>query len=400
MTRPTLHLSNRDARRLLLGLQGLCDDPRGGLDASKLLSLVERLGYVQVDSIQAVARAHDHILFSRAQSYRPALLKRLLETERALFEHWTHDASVIPTSFYPHWKHRFARARARIRADRGWWAERLKDGAAIAPVRAHLQAHGPTRARDLDSPGHVREAWWGWAPHKAALEYLWFTGEAAIAGRERFEKIYDLSPRVIPAAQHGAETEYAETVDWAARVALTRLGAATPGQIADFFKLITPEAARAWAAAQRDLVTVTYDAADGGLAPPLLALPDVVAQLEAQGEPPARLRALSPFDPVLRDRTRATRLFGFDYRIEIFVPAAKRSHGYYVLPLLEGDSFVGRIDLKADRKASVLLVQGFWPEHGARFGKDRRAKLDSELARLATFAGVDTVRWANGVRTA
>ncbi len=398
--RTPLSLAARDARRLLLFAQGLGDPPRRRMDAAACLSLVERMGFVQVDSVQTVERAHHMILSSRSHGYRQPLLTRLVERDRTLFENWTHDAAVIPTRFFPYWRRRFARERQRFAQSR-WWRERAGDfDRALERVRARLAAEGRLMARDFDGERNGRSAgWWDWTPSKMALEFLWRTGEVAIAGREGFQKIYDLTERVVPAEARAATPDEAEIIDWACRSALDRLCVATAGELAAFWDLVSVAEARDWIARQGPdtLVPVTVAAAEPEM-PRIraVAVADIEARLAATPAPSAGLRLLSPFDPVVRDRRRARRLFGFDYRFEAFTPAARRVYGYYVFPILEGDRMVGRIDIRAARAEGALVLAGLWWEKGTKPGVARRAALDRELDRIRRFAGLDRVVDARG----
>ncbi|MEM9010953.1 MAG: crosslink repair DNA glycosylase YcaQ family protein [Pseudomonadota bacterium] len=397
MTRPTL--SNPLARRLFLAHQGL--SPTGPEVPGKagLLALIEALGFVQVDSINTVERAHHMILSARRQRYRPQHLAPLLERDRTLFEHWTHDAAVIPTAFFPYWRLRFARDRVRLferlgKWRRGGFEERLD------LVLDHIREHGPVKAREVgtDEP-RSSGGWWDWHPSKTALEYLWRCGALAITRRDGFQKVFDLTERVIPETVRLAEPSEAEVIDWACTSALDRLGFATSGEIAAFWAAVTPEEAKAWCQARlgHGLIEVDVEMHDGSFRRHV-ARPDVQEAAEAAPEPPGRLRVLSPFDPALRDRQRAERLFGFHYRIEVFVPAARRRYGYYVFPLLERDRLVGRIDMKRDGAGGPLVVQALWPERGVRFGKARTARLETELARVARVSGCVALTFEDGWR--
>ncbi len=227
MTAP-FEISNRAARRHILALQGLSSPPGRRLTPDGLNEVIEGIGFVQLDSIQIVERAHHHILFSRNETYRPKHLAHLHERERRLFEHWTHDASLIPVRHYAHWRHRHDRHRERITWS-DWWKDKLGgDRAIVRQVRERLEKEGPLTARDFESTRNGdTPGWWNWSPHKAALEYLWFTGDVAIAGRDGFQKIYDLTERVIPAEHLRLKTTHAETVDWTCASAPSRLGATT-----------------------------------------------------------------------------------------------------------------------------------------------------------------------------
>jgi len=397
--RSPFHISNDQARRLFLERQGLSVSPRSKLTDQGLLELIKSLGFVQVDSISTVARAHHMILFTRNQTYRPEQLKRLLEHDRTLFEHWTHDAAIVPVQFYPYWRHRFVREEHRLRER---WRTSRREGfeAALDRVLKHVLIGGPVRSRDLKTEKKRGDGWWDWHPEKTALEFHWRTGTLAITGREGFQKIYDTSENVIPAAHRSRHVDTPAFLDWACHSALARLGVANPREIAAFWDLVTTGEAADWVARQLEqgeLIDVTVACA--GDVPPHKAvafatLPDELLQLP---EPPKRVRVLSPFDPLIRDRKRCQRLFGFDYRIEIFVPAAKRQYGYYVFPLLEGQRLIGRIDMK--RIDDALTVLGIWLEPGVDMGIGRRKALEAELDRHRRFIGASSVRFADGVWT-
>lgn len=383
-------IENRQARHMFLERQGLSRPPNRQLGRDGLLDLIHDLGFVQVDSIQIVERAHHQILFSRNQTYRREHLTALLEEERSLFEHWTHDASVIPSAFFPYWKHRFVRREAKIRENWAKWQGRDFDSA-FAETYDRIRTQGPVMAREVKADDHRSGGWWNWHPSKTALEFLWHTGKLAIARRENFQKVYDLAERVIPPDHFAADVSHPDFVDWACRQALRRLGFATSGEISAFWDLVTPQEAKAWVNAHRAELEEVEVATVDGRRRPSFAFVEGISTLLSPPEPPARLRVLSPFDPLLRDRDRAERLFGFTYRIEVFVPEAKRQYGYYVFPLLEGERLVGRIDMKADRKAGTLAVRRLWWEPGLRPSAGRLERLEAELLRLARFAGVERI---------
>jgi uncharacterized protein len=393
-----LKITAEQARRLVLWRQGLADRPRRRLTPEGVADLVERLGFLQVDSISTVERAHHMILFARDRSYRPELLRRALEVDRRLFEHWTHDvAALLPMRFYPYWKLRFERERHVVeRRFRRWHGDAHQDE--LGRVLDLVRAQGPIMARDL-ATARARPAggWWDWHLGKTALEYLWRTGRLAIARRQGFQKVYDLAERVIPEAARQDDPDHGALIDWACRTALERLAIASPREIARFFGLVTIAEARDWGERNlgRAAVSAIAESADGAPPRQLLAHPDLEQLLARLPEPPARLRVLSPFDPLLRDRARLERQFAFDYRIEVFVPAARRTYGYYVFPLLERDRLVGRIDMRADRAADVLEVNGLWMEPGRRLRPGRARRLEAELERIRRFVGVDSVRFAD-----
>ncbi len=388
-------IANDRARRLFLQRHALADPPAGPGKGSDLCDLITRLGFVQVDSINTVARAHDMILYARRPAYRAKNLFAPLEKHRQLFEHWTHDASVIPVQYFPHWQLRFDRDRERLRKQWQSWrregfAEKLDD------VVKHISDSGPVCSAEVGADeARSSGGWWDWHPSKTALEYLWRTGTLSVTRREGFRKYYDLTERVIP--NDFATTRYdpQETIDWACSAALDRLGFAKSGEIAAFWALITPAEAKEWCAralAERRVIEVDIAASDGSAPRRSFAWSETVD--EDGPVAPNRIRVLSPFDPALRDRKRAERLFNFHYRIEVFVPEPKRIYGYYVFPLLEGDTLIGRIDMKCDRAAGDLNVKAFWPEAGVKMGSGRVKRLETELDRVARFAGVGEVIYA------
>jgi len=381
-----------------MALHGLSEPARRKLSAADLRTGIERIGFVQVDSIATVARAHHMILHARNPAYRPAHLTQLLESDRALFENWTHDAAIIPTRYYPYWRPRFRQTAIRLREA---WRKRRRPRfeAALDSVRERIAVSGPLMARDLAGDRPKQSAgWWNWHPGKTALEYLWRTGELAITRREGFQKVYDLASRVIPDEFRDRELGDGAVLDWTCRSALERLGFASPREIAGFWDAVSVAEAAAWCERNRGhgVRLVRVEGADGTVSRDLFALEDGLLAASVNPPPPI-LRILSPFDPMIRDRARAKRLFGFDYRIEVFVPAAKRHYGYYVFPLLEGDRFVGRIDMKQSRRDdNALRVAGLWPEAGLRFGKSRSRALESALERTRRLCGADAVVFTNG----
>ncbi len=398
--RTPLEISAAEARALVLALQGLSDPPGRRIDVDGLYDLIERMGYVQLDSVNTVARAHHMILFSRNQTYRPKHLAHLHEKDARLFENWTHDASLIPTRFFPYWRRKFERESESLAERFTRWHD--KDFRAVVDgVIDRIRDEGPLMARHFEADQPKQAAgWWNWHDSKIALEYLWRTGRLSVARREGFQKVYDLSERVIPDPHFSEQQDHDAFVDWACRAALERLGVGTPGEISRFFDLITVAEAKTWceAAGPQDALPVLAHADDGSKPRKAFARPDIEAVMADLPDVPGRIRVLSPFDPVIRDRTRLKRLFDFDYRIEIFVPAPQRQYGYYVFPLLEKDKLIGRIDMKADKSADALTVTGLWLEPGIKLGKGRETALESELDRIRRFAEVGRTVFEDGYR--
>ncbi len=394
MTR--IMIDNQSARRLFLDRHLLLRPGAGPAKGRDLDTVLHELGFVQVDSVNTLARAHDLILWSRRGQYRPRALEHLVARDRTAFEHWTHDAAVIPMVFYPMWRLKFTRDEARMRAR---WSEARRAGweAETDAVLRHISDNGATCTLDVGGDEKKNSVgWWDWHPSKTALEFLWRSGRLAVCHRRGFRKFYDLSERVIPAERLNSRAEDDEIIDWAMRAALARLGFATSGELASFFDIATPGEARVWCAralAAGDLIEADVEMADGRVRRSFVT-EETLDRLRSLPTPTNRVRLLSPFDPALRDRARAERLFGFHYRIEIFVPEAKRRYGYYVFPVLQGDRLIGRLDARRDGR--TLSLRAFWPEPAVRMGKARMQALDSELGRIAGLASVNDVRFEPG----
>lgn len=401
---PALPLvSATTARRLFLGAQALLDDPARPATRPALRRVLTRLGFVQIDSINTVARAHHLVLHARLDGYEARALTGLLERERFLFEHWTHDAAAIPTAFYPHWKPRFARDRPRIEQN-AWWKKLLGPDAATLASRAkeRIAREGPLSVAGFEQKAGAG-GFWAWTPEKAALEYLWRTGELAVHRRDGFQKVYDLAERVLPELHACPAPSPAEHLAWAATTAAERLVIFTATELSRYWGAVSLAEARAWcagAARAGTITAVTVASADGSAPQAAFALADWEARTAKLPLAPDRIRLLAPFDPIVRDRARCRRRFGFDYTFEAFTPAKKRRHGYYVLPVLEGDRLVGRIDPAHRRDAGQLVVQGLWWEPGVRPTRARRRALDEALGRLAGFVGATGVEWEAGGSTA
>jgi uncharacterized protein YcaQ len=399
---PTPVIRAAAARRMLLGAQGLLDDPARRATPSALCKLIQQMGFVQIDSINTIERAHHLILFSRLPEYRSHMLARLLEDTRELFEHWTHDASAIPTPWFPHWRHRFERHRRKMTSHK-WWQMRMgpEPEKTIEMVMQRIRRDGPLLSRDFehDRNNHQlpEDSWWGWKPQKAALEHLWRTGELAVAKRINFQKVYDLTERVLPQSQRLPIPDLDEHIDWACRSALERLGPATPREIAAFWNAVDLAQARQWCEKTRqrgEIIEVRVEALDGSAPKPAFMLADRLARalrLPSENQVDGDIRLLAPFDPALRDRHRTRRLFNFDYTLEAFVPARKRRYGYYVLPMLEGDALIGRLDPKFHRERGTVEVRGLWLEPRVKPTKARKRKIDAAVERLAEFVGASSI---------
>ena len=382
----TIRIDNKNARKLWLSTTGLSDTSTGPIDVMKF---VKQLGFVQLDTIQNVTRAHHHIIWSRNQNYREHMIDELLSSKKHIFEHFTHDASVIPLEFYPMWKRQFQRIKDRIHK-RNYFKSMLNEKDRNA-IKKRISEEGPLSTHAFDTKVKGKKEMWERPPHKLALDYMWYSGELATSHREGFKKFYDLTSNVIPEPLRNKEHSSEEQVNWLCSEALHRLTLATVKDIHKFWDATDQKEVRDWVEqSNNNLLKVSWQTANGSWLD-AYTTNDIEQKLEVLKKPSRRIKIMNPFDPAIRDRTRLFQLFGFDYKIEIFVPAAKRKWGYYVYPLLEGDRFVGRVELKADRKKAILNVINFWPEKGVKWSSPRYKRLETELSRFARLANLTEV---------
>jgi uncharacterized protein YcaQ len=296
-----LEISNRDARRLWLSAQGLAATPVGPLD---LAQTIERLGLVQLDTIQTVARAHDHILWSRNQNYRPKHLAKLYK-ERQVFEHFTHDASVLPMALLPIWARQFRRMKAKI--DRSSWWKGMPGPEGRAAIKARIAQEGPLCTRDFEAEAPRKKEMWARAPHKMALDYMWYAGELATCHRRGFEKVYDIAERVFPEGWAEAVPAPEQEAVALCAEALDRMGFGTLPEVRKFWDATEVAEVKDWAA-RADLVALRIEGADGAWTQ-AVGPADIEARLADLAQPSSRLRILNPFDPVIRDRAAGAALW-------------------------------------------------------------------------------------------
>lgn len=386
-------LSLKQARRIFLAAQGFGARHPVSVGAPHLRRTVERLGLHQIDSVNVLARMHYLPAFSRLGCYDRALLERDAwgpKRSRRLFEYWAHEASLLPIDLHPHFRWRMARAE---RGEIGWKGlrsfARERHGEAKA-VLDRIAAEGPLAASDFENGGS-KSGWWEWSEAKLALEWLFWSGRITTATRRNsFERVYDLSERVIPPAIFDLLTPDAATAQRALIERSARaLGVATATDLRDYFRLKPEEANHAIPELEEAgvLVPVTVQ----GWSQKAWLHRDARAPRKVAGD-----ALLAPFDPLVWERSRTERLFGFRYRIEIYVPADKRTHGYFVLPFLMDEALTARVDLKADRQNGRLLAHRITLEPGAP--GDTEARLGVELARMAEWLGLGEVRIGETVR--
>lgn len=386
-------LSPAQARRIALAAQGFSRARPASVSARHIHRVMDRLGVLQIDSVNVFARSHYMPLFSRLGAYDPALFERVFHSRTTHYvEYMAHEATFIPLEDWPLWRFRMEDFRARWAAPDSWMSTNTRT---LRWVQDELRARGPLRPADLrDDAPRERGTWWDWDDVKLALEHLWRTGDVAISGRKGFERSYALAEQVIPDAILSRHVSRDDAIRELTRRAARSSGVATQSDLADYHRI-------------RDRAAVSQSIADLVDAGELL--PVSVRGWDRGGRPlpswrhrdavlPRRIDAaalLTPFDPVVWFRDRALRAFELDYRIEIYVPADKRRYGYYSLPVLVGDRVVARVDLKADRAASTLQVQSAWWEPQARPDADAE-RIAAELALATEWQGLEHLsvsRW-------
>ena len=384
---PSSALSLTEARRLSLAAQGF-DRPRLARSptAADLVRTIRTLGLLQMDSVNVLVRAHYLPLYSRLGPYTRELLEQAAyhPSQRTLFEYWAHEASLLPLETQPLLRWRMERARDGI----GTWkriGRFLREHAAfVREVLGQLRERGPLGAGELQQQAKSRKGWWEWSEAKTALECLFWTGEVTTATRRHFERIYDLTERVLPAQILQRPTPALPDAQRSLmELAARALGVATESDLRDYFRLDLHDA--------RERVRELVEA--GRLQPVAVEGWRQPGYLHNDARVPKTITAcalLSPFDPLVWERKRAERLFDFRYRLEIYTPAHKRVHGYYVLPFLLNEAVVARVDLKADRKSSKLRVLAAHTEAGHEHERVALA-LAGELQTLARWLGLKTV---------
>jgi hypothetical protein len=389
-----VELSSIEARRMALAAQGFGNGrPTSRPSIAHVRRVASRLGAIQIDSVNVLVRSHYLPAFSRIGSYPVRALDDLAYKRRELFEYWGHQASFMPIEMYPLFRWRMES----YLNERQEWYRHGRDPAYFDEVLEQVRERGPLSASDLTDPGRARGPWWGWSDGKAALEWLYGAGRVAVAGRRGFERRYDVTERVIP--QEALRRPVPSKQDARKRLlvmAARAFGVATAKDLATFY-YVDP-----WWHRPKDGKKRSRSEVPGLLAELVEAKELIPVRVEGWKQPaylhpaakiPRKVEAcalVSPFDSLIWERDRTLRLFGFHYRIEIYVPAPKRQFGYYVLPFLLGEDLVARVDLKADRKEGTLRVPGAFrePETDAKLVA---GELAAELRRMADWLGLDRI---------
>jgi len=378
-------LSHKDARRIALAAQGFADKRPAQPTRRHLIATIERLALLQIDSVNVVSRSHYLPLFSRLGAYPRPLLEDLAWGRKpTLFEYWGHEASLMPLDLQPLLRWRMEDARTGVGVWKGVAAFLAGHRPFIDKALDEIRRRGPLSASELDLGARGPGGWWGWSEAKRATECLFWAGELTTATRRgTFERVYGLPEKVLPQAIWSAPTPSRAE---AHRILLLRaaraMGVATERDLRDYFRMGVADARRGIG----ELVEA------GQLIPAKVEGWNAAAYLAPDARRPRAVRAnalLSPFDNLIWFRERAERLFDVRIRLEIYTPAHKRTHGYYVLPFLQGEAITARVDLKADRKAGVLRVVSAHRELAANAATP--AALAAELALMAEWLGLGGV---------
>ncbi|MBX2832772.1 MAG: winged helix DNA-binding domain-containing protein [Rhodospirillales bacterium] len=388
MPNSSVAISVKQARNLALVGQGFDSDESRPVTKRRIMKAIRKTNMLQVDSVNVLTRAHYMPIFSRLGVYDPALLDDIVwgkARDRKLFEYWGHEASMIPVEDYPLYRWRMEDAKSGM----GTWGriariQREKPDL-IKGILDHIEREGAVGSSDLEDKGESRSEWWGWSDTKTAMEYLFWSGQVtALKRRNSFERVYDLPHRIIGDIANDPAPDRIDAQSDLICKGIGAMGIATEADLRKYFRLPTQEVKTCLARLLEEGRLLRADVQGWKQAGYLC--PNVNQRSRAK---PTCL--MVPFDPVMWERDRIERIFGFNYRIEIYVPAEKRQYGYYVLPFMLNGEFVARVDLKSDRKAGVLLVQSAHLEDGFAKG-DVAGPLMDNLQRLAGFLGLGGVK--------
>src|SRR5215212_9567522 len=375
------------ARALLLAAQGLSSPPERPATKEDVLGAIRRMGVLQIDSISVVARSPYLVLWSRLGSYEPRWLDELL-AEGELFEYWSHAACFIPIEDYGLYRRLMLEKTEKTRA----WMEAHPD--ALEHVMEHIREEGPVRSAEFARADGRAGGWWEWKPEKRALEHLFAAGELMISHRENFHRVYDLRERVLANALSGWEDALAPTEQEVRRAlalkAVRALGVAAARWVPDYFR--TPKKGAASLleelAEEGSLLRAVIEDEPAYVHPGNARLAEEVLSGRQRS---SVTTLLSPFDPVVWDRARASELFGFDYKIEVYTPAARRRYGYYSLPILHDGALVGRLDAKAHRKENLFEVKAVHLEPEVPVSEELVASLAGALRACASWHATPSV---------
>jgi uncharacterized protein YcaQ len=386
-----LTLSITQARALHLAAQGMLAAPRRKAAKDDVMDAVKRMGVLQIDTISVVARSPYLVLWSRLGDYDPAWLDQHL-AEGRLFEYWAHEACFVPIDDYGLLRHRMLDPQAM-----GWkysvtWMKERR--AEVDSILDHIRANGPVRSSDFEREDGKSGGWWEWKPQKRSLEVLFTAGVLMIARRHNFQRVYDLAERVHPTWHDSQMPAMDATRRTLALKAVKALGLAKAGWVADYYRTRRPHVDLEALVEEGALLRAYVDGWDE----PVYIHPEhhELAQQAASGRiKPSATSVLSPFDPIVWDRRRASELFGFDYRLECYTPEAKRQYGYFCLPILRRGALVGRVDAKAHRRDGMFELKSLVLEPGVKLSARLAADIANAVWRCARWHGCDHIEVAH-----
>ncbi len=373
-------ISLSEAKKIILSSQGLVKGTLFGHGLEGTRQAIDHLGYVQIDTISVVERAHHHVLWSRVQNYKTDFLNQLM-AEKSIFEYWSHAAAYLPMTDF-----RFSLPRKQLFASgkRKWFPPTHENMKLKKYVYARIKSEGPLGAREFENTRRKSSGWWDWKPAKQALEQLFLEGELMISGRKGFQKNYDLTERVLPKEVNQKMPTESEMAQHLILKSVTAHGLIRSDEIAYQRSLIRKAVDRECKILVHDRILTELKVE--GIDLPYYGLSDQW-QKALEGSLSKKIQILSPFDNHVIQRKRLRELFGFDYTIECYVPEPKRQYGYFSLPLLRGDQFIGRIDAKADRKTKVLTVRSLHLEKGCGRKPDLWKEAQGSLKDFSAFNG-------------
>jgi uncharacterized protein YcaQ len=387
-------ISLKEARFLALGSQMLLN-AHSLKGKAGLLKVIEQLGYVQIDTISVVERSHRHILWTRLPSFDEKMLADLIDKDKKVFEYWSHAAAFVPMRDF-----RFSLFRKRMftHYNKAWGKWANKNRKVIKYVLERIKAEGPLQSKDFEHP-KKRGTWWDWKPTKTALEYLFHTGKLMLKARKNFQKIYDLAERILPGNIITSEPTDEEHSEYLIMSALRANGIVTKSEMV-YQKFYSPpafEKALNNLLNEKQIINVKveklkqeYYSTETELNK-LNGLNNEI--LPAINHRQDLIHILSPFDNLVIQRKRLSDLFNFDYVVECYLPAQKRKFGYFCLPVLFGDKFIGRIDAKADRAANTFIVNNFFTEDGFKSSKKSGTEINGKIKKFSEFTGCENINF-------
>lgn len=393
-------ISKTEAADLVLNSQlliGKFKPEKGRIGSAEIIN---KLGYVQIDTISVINRAHHHILWTRNHNYAEKHLHDIQSKDKLIFEYWTHAMSFVPMKDYRFFLHRMQNFE---KPKSNWLKYRFEESQKyFKPVLERIKNEGMLSSSDFENEsGHKAGNWWEWKPVKTALEYLFWRGDLMVSERRGFQKYYDLRERVLPENIDMTLPDETELNKFFILRALNSLGVATEKEIQKFMQPGKNEISDLQVTERKTMRRIINEMCEAGEIIPLLiefdhkitnyTLPETLKNINKKKNNPAKVHILSPFDNLVIQRDRTKRLFDFDYTIECYLPEHKRKYGYFVLPILWGNKFAGRMDCKAERKTKKLFVINLVFENGFIDYENFIPHFKEQLFKFSVFNGCENL---------